>query len=586
MSGDSARVVIPLRTRVPVEVVAIALVLALLIVWIHLPIFYQGGFIGAPGTDVLRGAWGLDHAARGLPLPFWTSRLGFPEGVKILVLPALSSILGAPLTLLGPALGYDAWVLVMSWASALAVALFVREVSGTSAGGLLAGAVTAVQPMHLLAITDGTPELVAFWGVPAALWLTWRARAADRAAWGLGAGLAWAGVALDSPYHAVFSVPFVLVVLPGFNRRNLARFVAGLGVGLGAVVLAYWGLPVGHGEVERRGGNAVQLAVWWQWESGQVRSRWDYTLAPGFTPLAVLAGGFALAALRPRRAWPWAAVALLCLGLALGGGEDNPAWATRYLGSPAGRAFDAISSFNEALPVPVVRFPRRWLVPAAFALATAAGIGIGAVPRAWARGLLAVPLAALAVEHTLRLTGYREGFQRFPEPRAAFVDFVRERPGGAGALLILPNIPRASTIAERREDVPAFAGLDATVGSADHAWIQLATGLPSVWLPDGLRTMVPRTARSHANEKLLRDLDDLTNPVATGRPVPPSATMEPEKRSAAATGLVTAGLRYVVIDEAAYGEELAAAKVPFAEHLLEERRFDDGTGVTVWVLRP
>ena len=319
-----------------------------------------------------------------------------PEGVKILILPALSSILGAPLTLLGPAAGYDAWILALSWGTGLATAVLVRLLSGSAAAGLLAGAVTVVQPMHLLAITDGTPELVAFWGVPAALALTWHARDADRR-WAVAAGLAWAGVALDSPYHAVFAVPFVPLVLPGFSRSNAGWLAVGLLAGALLLGAAYYGLPVGIGDEQRRGGNAAQLAVWWQWEAGQLQRPWEYTLAPAFTPLTVLAGGVVLAGLHPRRSLPWVLVGILCLVLALGEGGDNPAWAARYLGPTPGRVAGAIATFNHALPVPVVRFPRRWLVPAAFAIAVAAGIGVGRLPRPWLRLAVAVPLAVLAV---------------------------------------------------------------------------------------------------------------------------------------------------------------------------------------------
>ena len=49
---------------------------------------------------------------------------------------------------------------------------------------------------------------------------------------------------------------------------------------------------------------------------------------------------------------------------------------------------------------------------------------------------------------------------------------------------------------------------------------------------------------------------------------------------------MAAGLRYILLDEAAYGDEKASAKAPFSAHVDQERHFDDGTGVTVWVLKP
>ncbi|MDP2315146.1 MAG: hypothetical protein Q8P41_19760 [Pseudomonadota bacterium] len=574
----------------------IALALAALVGWVHLPLLRAGGILGAPGTDVIRGAWGLDHQASALPgLPFWTDRVGFPEGVKIIVLPMVSSLLGAPLhALFGPIAGYDLWVLALLWASGFAAALLVRAVSGSAAAGLLAGAVIVVQPMLLLAVTDGTPEYVALWPLPTALLATWAAaHPAPRLAEGASApprwlpvvaGLLWGLVALDSPYHVVFGLPFLPVVAWGMSRRDLLLFALAGVVGGAVLLAAYYGLPVGDVEDQRRGGNAVQLSVWQQWESGTTNKPWDYTLAPGFVPLYTMVGALALATLRPLRSLPWVLVALLCFVLAIGPNLDNANWLARTHGETAGAVGRAVAALNEALPVPVVRFPRRWLVPGALALTVAAGIGLSRIRWAGAQAAIAIPLAVAAVHHTLTLTGYRTALPMFPAPTAAFADFIRDHEAD-GALLALPTVRGASTIATRREDIPIWASLDPAIRSADQLWIQLATGRATVYVPEGMRTMERRTARERETEKLLRDLDDLTVPHSQGRPIPPSATQEPPRRAAAAAKLVERGLRFVAIDEALYGEEgLAYARLPFASRIVEERRFGDGTGVTVWVV--
>ncbi len=564
----------------------LAVAIAAVVSWMHGPLFANGGVLGAPGTDVIRGAWGLDHQARALPgLPVWTDRVGFPEGVKIVVLPLISSVLGAPLhALLGPVAGYDAWVLALLWASGFATALLVRALSGSSAAGLLAGVALVVQPMVLLAITDGTPEYVAVWPLAAALFATWAARKHEGLVLPVVAGLLWVVVALDSPYHAVFGLPFLPIALWGTTRRNLLAFgVAGLVGGL-ALVAAYWGLPVGDVEDQRRGTNAVQLFVWHQWETRNVGKPWDYTLAPGFVPLATIAGALALAALRPLRALPWLLAAALCFVLAMGDSAENAIWLERTYGPTAGSIGRAVVAFNEAVHVPVVRFPRRWLVPGALGLAVAAGIGLSRVPWSWARLAIAVPAAAGVLLHTLDLTGYRRALPTFPAPAAAFATFIAEHPAD-GAVLALPTIRAANTAAVRREDIPIWASLDPAIRSADQLWIQLATGRPNVYVPQGMRTMQRRTAREQELEKLLRDLDDLTLPQTTGRSIPPSATQEPPRRAAAAARLIERGLRFVALDAALYGPDgLATAKLPFAGHIAEERTFDDGTGVVVWVL--
>ncbi|MES2638778.1 MAG: hypothetical protein V4850_04830 [Myxococcota bacterium] len=569
----------------------VALALAVLVAWVHAPLFASGGILGAPGTDVIRAAWGLDHQARALPgLPFWTDRVGFPEGVKIIVLPMISSLLGAPLhALLGPITGYDAWVLALVWASGFATAMLVRTVSGSAAAGLLAGATIVVQPMLLLAITDGTPEYVALWPLPTALLATWAAARPGIAGptslrMPIAAGLLWGVVALDSPYHAVFGLPFLPIVAWGMSRRNLLVFaIAGL-VGGALLVAAYVGLPVGDVEDQRRGTNAVQAAVWYQWETGTTNKPWDYTLAPGFVPLATVAGALALAMLRPLRALPWVLVAVLCFVVAMGASEENASWLGRTYGATAGKVGNAVAALNEALPVPVVRFPRRWLVPGALALATAAGIGLSRLPRGWPRVAVAIPLAVSVVVHTLALTGYRAALPVFPAPTAAFADFILTHEAD-GAVLALPTIRGSSTIATRREDIPIWAGLDPAIRSADQLWIQLATGRATVYVPEGMRTMERRTAREQETQKLLRDLDDLTIPQTQGRPIPPSATQEPPRRAAAARRLVQRGLSFVAIDEVLYGPEgIALARLAFTGHIVEDRHFDDGTGVTVWVV--
>lgn len=571
-----------LRAALQSDVTWIAVALLALVLWTHTAWLHRGGFLGAPGTDVLRGAWGFDHQVRSLPLPFWTSRVGFPEGVKLLVLPTLSSVLGAPFAVFGPVIGYGAWVLALAWGTAVATAMLARTVSGSGAAGLAAGAWMAVQPMILLAITDGTPEYAAFGALPGALALMWAARQ-DKGWLPAAGGAALVYVALDSPYHAVFALPFLPIVLWGTSRRNLLMYaIVGL-IGAGVLAGAYWGLPVGDVEDQRRGGNAVQAAVWAQWETGNTNG-WDYTLAPGFVPVASIAGALLLAALRPLRSAPWVLAAALCFVFAVGENAENPNWVLRNHGEFAGSLARGIASFNESVHVPVVRFPRRWLVPMAMGLGVAASIGLSRLPWRPARILIALPVGAAAVWQCFALTHYRTDLPTFAAPTAAFATFIRGHDAD-GAILALPTIRGSKTAATRREDIPIWANLDDAIRSADQLWIQLATGRASVYIPLGMRTMERRTAREKELETLLRDLDDLTIPQTMGNPIPPSATQEPERRATAAAALVAKGLSFVALDEALYATEgIALAKQVFASHIVEERHFDDGSGVTVWVV--
>lgn len=562
----------------------VAACLAALVVWVHLPALQAGGLLGAPGTDVLRAAWGLDLGWQALPAPpFWTDHVGFPVGVKLVTLPFFSGILGAPLrAILGPVLGYNAWMLTLLWASGLATAWLVRELTQSGAAGLLAGAVMVVQPMIFVALTDGTPEFVALWSVPAALAAVHKGRHDPR--WALAGGVLLGVVALDSPYHAVFTIPFVPIVAWGIDRRSIAAAAAGAAVVGGVLVAMYWGLPLTASE-ENVEGNAVSLRVWEQWESGELARGWDYTLGAGFIPVYLLGAGALLALLRPVRALPWLLVACACLAWSFSSVPANESYAWQNYGGAASAVMRGVTWFNEHLTPPVVRFPRRWLVPAALGLSVAAGYGLTRIPWEWVRGVAAAGLGLTAAFLCLRLTGYRDHLPHFSPPDPAFAEFVRDDDND-GAVLFVPRV-RGAKQATARDALPVFAELSRDIASADLLWLQVACERASVYAPYGLRTIAPRYGYGQELSKFLHDLDDLATPQTVGTPIPGSATMEPERRARAATHLRDEGLGFVVIDEKTLGEEgLALAQLPFAAITKEVRHFDDGTGVTVIVLTP
>jgi hypothetical protein len=223
-------------------------------------------------------------------------------------------------------------------------------------------------------------------------------------------------------------------------------------------------------------------------------------------------------------------------------------------------------------------------MPMALALSVAAGLGVSRLPRSWMRALVALAASAALVHVTLRLTRYKEGVPHHAPPRLAFADFVRDHEND-GAVLVVPRVRAALKAAQRREDLPVFASLGSAIVSADLLYIQVMTGRPAVSYPEGLRTLTPRTRQRNETDRLLHDLDDLTLPQTVGRDIPPSATGEPTRRAAAAAALVGEGLGFVVLDEATLADEgMRIARETFSAVTLEERHFDDGTGVTVLVL--
>ena len=88
--------------------------------------------------------------------------------------------------------------------------------------------------------------------------------------------------------------------------------------------------------------------------------------------------------------------------------------------------------------------------------------------------------------------------------------------------------------------------------------------------------------------RLVRNWDDMANPLLTGNPIPPSA-YDPRSegiRKEAVRRLVTEGLRWVVLDQGAYNDEaLGYIREQMGMYLQSETVFEEGNGVIVFELR-
>ncbi len=560
------------------------------VTWYAWPALAAGALIGAPNTDVVRAAWGLEHTWESLPwLPTWTSRVAFPMGATMLLLPQVSMVVGAPLVgVFGPVIGYDLWIVAL-WASAgIASAFLAFRLTGSAAAALLAGTVMVSQPMLFYAVTDGTAEFVAWWSVPAALgavhaarWTPTGARL-SRLLWAVAAGVLLCIVAIDSPYHGVFCTPFVLWVV---NWRGWAAYRstgAVLLVGLALLAALYVDFPLAAPQ-DNTARNSVSLLVWQQWEAQRVQ-RWDYTLGTGFVPWRVLAGLLALSLLRPFKALPWLVIATLALGWALNTHPDNLKVLQGWLGS-LGLAINAgLAWLNTHFQPPIVRFPRRWLIPMAQAMAIAAAIGLTRIRQEGHRWLLVIPACVALVAHTESITHFRADLPRFVPPSPAFTTFIAESEN-PGAVLFLPRVRRARQWTDRQQ-LPVFADISNDIASADQLWLQVACRRPSTGWPDGLRTIALRPVPDPLTEHLFHFLDDLSTFQTTGQPPPNSVFDHREEHPGTAESLVEAGLGFIAIDAAAYrDEDIALIRWAFATTLAGERHFEDGTGVTVLQLR-
>lgn len=590
--GPGVRLAGVLLGRDFLEFLAVTLVLGALVAWYAWPALSTGELIGAPQTDVIRAVWGLDHTWQSAPWPpFWTSRMAFPVGAKIVLLPQVSLLLGAPLDgLFGPVMGFDYWLVAMWAAAGLGSAFLAWRLTDSAAAAMLAGVTMVTQPMLFLALSDGTAEFVAWWAVPTALGAlqaAGRARSSEpglRLAWCLAAGALFGVVALDSPYHAVFCAPFVPLAFGWRRWRRQGAILVTLGL-FGVVLLAlYVGLPL-TAPNDNAPGNSVSLAVWEKWETGGTSKPWDYTLGTGFIPWRVVVALLVCAGLRLRKSGPWLVVATLALAWSLNTHPDNTPTLTRWLGEPGLRLGEALTWFNTHVTPPIIRFPRRWLMPAAQGLAIAAAVGVTGVKTEWRRWLVVLPIGAFAVQHTESLTQFRANIPSFSPPRPAFAEFIAASPE-EGAVLFLPRL-RGAKRAHGREDLPVFAEISRDISSADQLWLQVLCRRASTYWPDGLRTVVRRHAFDAETDRLLHGLDDMANPQTTGQAVPDSVRMEPERRAGTLAWLVGQGLSFVAIDEETYQPEgLAMVRDALASATKEERHFDDGTGVTVLVLGP
>lgn len=578
------------RVSVPRQLVLVVACVLSVVAWYAWPALAAGALIGAPNTDVVRAAWGLDHTWQSLPSqPVWTTRIAFPMGAKILLLPQVSMLLGAPLVgALGPVIGYDLWIVSLWAAAGIASAFLASKLTGSPAAALLAGTVIVCQPILFYAVTDGTAEFVAWWSVPAALGALHAARWTPtgawlpRLAWAFAAGALLGVVAVDSPYHAVFCAPFALWVV---NWRKWAAYrptAAVLLVALGVLAVLYTGFSLETPQ-DNTAQNSVSLRVWQRWETQRVQ-RWDYTLGAGFVPWRVLAGLLALSLLRPLKALPWLGIAALALAWALNTHPDNLQVLRGWFGS-FGVSLDAgLAWFNTHLSPPVVRFPRRWLMPVAQAMSIAGAIGLTRIRQERHRWLVALPACAALVAHTESITHFRADLPHFVPPSPVFTTFIAES-DNPGAVLFLPRVRRARQWTDRQR-LPVFADVSNDIASADQLWLQVACRRPSTYWPDGLRTVAPRPISDPLTEHLFHFLDDLSTFQTTGQPPPDSVFDHREEHPGTAESLVDAGLGFIAIDEAAYGkEDIALVRWAFARRVAEERHFADGTGVTVLVLR-
>lgn len=591
---------------------AVALLLAASVYWLLAPLWPSLGthILGDQDTDTIRGMWGFDHLRRSLippNTPLWSEMVNFPEGAVALVLPWISGQLLAPLGgLFGPLAGYNLGLAVLLWAAGFCTAVLVYETTSSWPAAAVAGGAMLAQPMLLHAIGDGTPEHLAVWSVPLFLAAAHRALVVKTPRWGILTGLAAGVVVLDSPYHAIYALCTAPIVLPwAIGRLNTpaarsqllwticAMLLVVLACG-GVVYAIYSGFDISTSEDDSLAlwqMNATDLRTWWKHEYLDTAVR-EASLAPTLIPSAFLWGGLLMCLLGVPRSLPWALTGLLMILLSLGLNPRLPLHLTFWLGDDAGeqagRTLLRINKTLYTLPfIGMIRFPQRWLVPAAMCILTGAGFGLARIfpyirPAAPAVAVLLVSGAAVV---GLQCSHIDLGFPTQPAPRIAFAEWLADDPRD-GAVLTLPQTrpPPASGL---RKDLPIFANLDAVLTSADTLYFQTIHGRPIAGYPN-FKT-IRGDALSAPVIKLLRDMDDLSLPLTSGRAIPDSArdTRAGATRQTGLRELYTKGLRWVVVDRGVYTEEaMTIMRAHLQGWIDEEQAFTQGDGVLVFYLRP
>jgi hypothetical protein len=524
---------------------------------------------GEPGSDVFRAHWSLWLVAHELPgWPFDSDLVGFPNGVELVPFPAASLLAWAPVTaIMGPEIAHG--LLVMAY-SALAVFgghAMVRALGGSHPGGWLAGVLLATQPILGGALRDGTLEVLAVGWMPLQLGaVVLAARGSWR--WGVAAGALFLMICMESVYYGSFAALATLgaVTLVRDRRGAWAMVAASVVVAVGAGVLAWVFSEVlsqvtasvaGLGEdVEAvKSSNAADLAIMKQLalspgERGwRVADLWSPPLAHW-----VVFGIGGLLALR-RHAW-LTVLGVLSLLMAL---DHN-----------------AVQLWTDSSIGEVVRFPRRYLAAMAVFGSAAAGLALSHLQR-WPRVelFLAAGLGGYLALWGAHAGGYVQAYPLVEIPSVAFADALADDPEEFAVLFAPLEVPGGAD--ETRENTPVFASLPSDLASADLLFFQTRIGKAAFTAPD-LLTLVRRPGQTSRYAKAAIDLAFSS----TGQAVPGSAKRDPVAYEQEFEWLMGQGLKYLVIDEARYGdEELALLLGAVEAFAVASTHYDDGTGVLI-----
>jgi hypothetical protein len=588
-------------------------VLAICVYWVLIPIWphINTHILGDPETDAIRGMWGFDHIRRSIippQTPVWSNLINFPAGALFLPLPWTTSIILAPLGILfGPFVAWNLGIAVMLWAFGMSTAWMVRTLTQSWAAGLLIGSFVISQPLLLHAIGDGTLEHIALWTVPLFLGSAWKGIQNHSAKWSLFAGCIALLLALDSPYHAIYTAVSSMFILPfAFFRRwsptqrielawSLATLIITAVIGALILLILYQSFPIksatGADKIGLLKMNAADARNWWQHDSLNVFVR-DSSLAPTLIPSFLLLIAVLLIFVGIPNSLPWFFAGLLMLTLSMGLNGRLPLHLGQWMGGFGQWLGEFVMDTNRRLyafpGIGQIRFPMRWLIPSSLMFFVGASYGLKRLYnlkhiRKYAF-LCSTIFALLGLIVSLQSSRIDIGFPMHKLPEVQFAEWIKDQEG-AGAVLLLPQM-RPPPKSGKREDLPVFANISQLLSSADAQYFQVIHGRPMYTKPS-LKTLSAADQQDIV-ARLVRNWDDMAHPMLTGNEIPPSAydPRSANTRQAAFQTLVASGLRFIAVDLGAYNDEAQTIlREQIQDRVEKEIRFEEGDGVLVFELR-
>ena len=593
-----------------------AFVLAVCVYWILIPIWpnISTHILGDPETDAIRGMWGFDHIRRSLippQTPIWSNLINFPAGAMFLPLPWTTSILLAPLGMIfGPFVAWNLSVAFMLWGFGMSTAWMVRTLTQSWPAGLLIGSFVITQPLLLHAIGDGTLEHIALWTVPLFLGSAWRGIHNHSTKWSLFAGIFAVLIALDSPYHAIYTAVASIFVLPfAFVRRwspkqrfellwSMTTLLITLLLGAILLLVLYQGFSIksatGADKIGLLKMNAADARNWWQHDSLNEFVR-DSSLAPTLIPSLILVISIVLIFVGLPHSLPWFFAGILMLTLSMGLNGRVPLHLGQWMGSTGQWIGETVIDTNRRLyafpGIGQIRFPMRWLIPSALMFFVGASHGLRRLynlpfiqKRKYAHTytfVFSTFFALVGLIISLQSSRIDIGFPMHQLPEVQFAEWIKKQEG-SGAVLLLPQM-RPPPKSGKREDLPVFANISQLLSSADAQYFQVIHGRPMYTKPS-LKTL-SASDQQDIVARLVRNWDDMAHPMLTGNEIPPSAydPRSANTRAAAFQALLKSGLQFIVVDLGAYNDEAQTIlRSQIQGNVKEEIQFDEGDGVLVF----